>query len=592
MNISPQSAFLATVTRIKHPTITVITFISLLLSLCAAFSSYAHGNAHQHSKHKNVMPADESTSLLVHNINGYTFTTDRKLQRFSSMLIRHGKIHEIGDNLLKKYQDQKITRLNGQGRTVLPGMTDAHGHILGLGFNRMNVDVRGLTSAQATAKKVADYANQNPQQQWIKGRGWNQVLWPSKQFPTANDLDEVIADRPVMLTRVDGHASWLNTKALQLAGINSSTISPEGGEIIKDENGQPTGILIDNAMNLVEKKLPKPTNKEKQMALDIASKHLLALGVTSVHDAGIDHNTYHLYKDKAANNTLDMRIYAMISANDPHFETMLEKGHVKDEADFLSIRSVKIYGDGALGSRGAALLKPYQDQPDNHGLLVTSQTQLRQLMQQTLAHNFQINLHAIGDRANRIALDEFSFAFKQNPANQALRHRVEHAQVISVDDIPRFKALNIIPSMQPTHATSDMNMAGDRVGKQRLAGAYAWQTLLKQNSVIALGSDFPIELANPFFGIHAAVTRQNRDNQPVNGWIPEEAMTVAQAVRGFTIDAAYAAHQEHSLGGLETGKWADFIMVDRDIFTIPTNELWKTQVLETWVAGKRIQNTQ
>jgi predicted amidohydrolase YtcJ len=281
-----------------------------------------------------------------------------------------------------------------------------------------------------------------------------------------------------------------------------------------------------------------------------------------------------------------MRIYPMIAATSAQLNQLLEKGHVQDQNDWLSVRSVKLYGDGALGSRGAALLQPYSDDPDNSGLLVTREQDLKPLFDLVLGNGFQLNFHAIGDKANRLALDQFADSFKRI-GGKSLRNRVEHAQVINVDDIPRFKTLNIIPAMQPTHATSDMNMAEDRVGADRLKGAYAWQTFLKQGSPVAFGSDFPVELSNPFFGLHAAVTRQDRNNSPNKGWIPSEAVTVKQAFRGFTLDAAYAAHQENILGGLTEGKWADFILIDQDVFTISPQDIWKTQVLETWIAGEK-----
>jgi len=527
-----------------------------------------------------------ATPTIVTNVNGYTYTNTGELKTFSELVFENGKILATGANLQQRFQAAK--QVDGKGKTLLPGITDGHGHFIGLGFNLLNVDVRDVTSARATAAKVAEYAKTNPNLNWIKGRGWNQVLWQGKQFPNAKDLDEVINDRPVVLDRVDGHAIWVNSKAMELAGIDGNTLAPKGGEIVKDEYGNPTGIFIDNAENLIKSKIPQPTKQETQAAYNKVSEHLLKLGITSMHDAGISHDDYHLFIDQVAQGNAKVRIYGMLSAADPHLDTMLERGYISDNKDMLSIRSVKIYGDGALGSRGAALLKPYSDDPHNSGLLVTQPKELRQLYQQILAHKFQINIHAIGDRANRLALDEFEFAFKTQPYSKKLRHRVEHAQVINVNDIPRFKQLGILPSMQPTHATSDKNMAEDRVGKERLKGAYAWQSFVKQGSKVIAGSDFPVELANPFYGLHAAVTRQDRNNQPESGWLKHEALDIKQAFKAFTIDAAYGAHQEKTLGGLEPGKWADFILVDRDIFEINPQELWKTQVLETWVAGKQI----
>lgn len=528
---------------------------------------------------------------ILKNVNGYTYTTNEALIQFDTLAFKEGKVLAIGDSkLLTQYPN--ATSIDGKGKTLIPGLVDGHGHLLGLGFNILNVDVRDIASAKLTAQKVAKYATKNKQLAWIKGRGWNQEIWDSNEYPTAKQLDEYISDRPVYLSRVDGHAAWLNTKALEVAGITRDTISPAGGEIIKDENGEPTGVLIDNAEALLLDKIPAPTKEEMKLALNTASEHLLSLGITSMHDAGIDLATYNLYNEQADAEALKVRIYGMLAATDPNLSSMLKNGYISKQDDFLSIKSVKIYGDGALGSRGAALLKPYHDDEHNKGLLVTSKEKLTPLFDEILDHRFQINIHAIGDRANRIALDEFERVFKLPHAElidgAALRHRVEHAQVVHPEDIPRFKTLNIIPSMQPTHATSDKTMAPKRIGEERLKGAYAWQTFIKQGTKIVAGSDFPVELANPFFGVHAAVARQDRDNQPNGGWIMEEAMTIEQAFKAFTIDAAYGAHQDHIIGGLQAGKYADFVILDRDIFKTDPKDLWKIKVLETWTSGQQV----
>lgn len=520
------------------------------------------------------------------NANGYTIGKDEALVRFSSMLIEDGKVVSISiDKAPEVISGANI--IDVKNRTLLPGLIDAHGHLLGLGATLLQVDVRDITSAKKTAQKVQKYAKQNHELKWITGRGWNQVLWPDKNFPTADVLDEYVNNKPVWLRRVDGHAGWANSEALAIAGITKDTIDPQGGKILRDKDGNPSGVLIDNAMYLLEKHLPKNNEDFLAASLEAAGEHLLGLGITSMHDAGINHDVYHFYQQRAEQGSLPVRIYPMISATDERLVDMLKAGYVEDDSGFLSIRSVKAYGDGALGSRGAALKQPYADAHDNTGLLVTRKSDIKPLFDLVLKHNFQLNFHAIGDRANQIALDQYEDTFSR-VGGKSLRHRVEHAQIIDVADIPRFKSLGIIPSMQPTHATSDMNMAEDRVGKARLEGSYAWQTFLQQGSRLAFGSDFPVELANPFFGLHAAVTRQDRENQPKNGWIPEQALTVEQAFKAFTYDAAYAAHQEQQLGSLTKGLWADFIIIDKDIFTIAPSDIWKAQVLETWIAGEQV----
>lgn len=521
----------------------------------------------------------------IFNVKGYTLDNTGQLLTFTSMVFDGGKVLQIGGpELAANYPH--ATQIDGLNKTLLPGLIDAHGHVMSLGETLLEIDLRDVQSASAAAQQVSKYANAHPELQWITGGGWNQVLWPDKEFPTAQQLDEYVNDRPVILSRVDGHGSWVNSKALAIAGITKETLDPPGGKIIRDAKGNPTGVLIDRADNLVWTHLPNTSEAAMKSKLDVASEHLLSVGITSVHDAGVDEAIYDYYQKRQAENTLSLRFYPMISAGAPHLKAMLEKGFIQDQYDFLSIRSVKAMADGALGSRGAALLAPYRDAPDNSGLLVMRQQDYKPLFDLVLSHRFQLNVHAIGDRANRMVLDQFADSFKQ-VGGQNLRNRIEHAQVVALEDIPRFKSLNIIPSMEPTHATSDKNMAEDRIGAKRLKGAYAWQTFLKQGSPLAFGSDFPVELANPFYGLHAAVTRQDRQNQPVDGWIPEEALSLQQAFRAFTLDAAYAAHQEKVLGGLTPGKWADFILVDQNIFEISPKNIWKTQVSETWIGGAR-----
>lgn len=524
-----------------------------------------------------------SASTLIENVRGYTLNEMGELVQFKRILLNHGKVISLDPTSVPN----KAEVIDGRNAVMLPGLIDAHGHLLGLGGNLLEVDLRDSKTMSQAAKWVADYALAHMDQDWIKGRGWNQELWSDRSFPTAKALDKVIAQKPVWLSRVDGHAAWVNTKALQLAGITRDTQDPVGGQILRDSQGNPTGVLIDNAMDLVAAVMPTESTRQYQAQLNAAGEHLLSVGITAMHDAGVSHHVYDFYLARAAAQTLPVRIYAMLSATDPQLDEMLDTGIIRSADDFLSIRSVKAYGDGALGSRGAALLKPYSDAPHQHGLLLTQPDDFPKIFQKVLGAGFQLNFHAIGDKANRMVLDEFEKTFA-SVGGQSLRNRVEHAQVINVNDLPRFAKLNVLPSMQPTHATSDMNMAEARIGKARMAGAYAWKTLIDSGIPMPLGSDFPVELANPFYGLHAAVTRQDRNNQPLKGWYPEQALTVRQAFKGFTLDAAYAAHMEDALGTLTPGKWADFILVDQDIFTVTPQDIWKTKVMQTWLAGEKV----
>lgn len=532
-----------------------------------------------------LLNAAQAKPVLVDNIKGYGFDDQRQLVKFSQLVFddASGKVLARGDNLATTYQD--ATLLDGAGQTLLPGLIDGHGHVLGLGQNLAQAELRDTASEAQAVARVAAFARQNPQAQWILGRGWNQVLWPTQQFPGRALLDEAVADKPVWLSRVDGHAGWANSKALQLAGITKNSIDPPGGQILRDATGEPTGVLIDNAMLLLEKHIPQANEAERIAALDTAFKHLLSLGITSTHDAGIDAANLASYQALRQQNQLPLRVYPMLSATDPQLPKLLKAGIIDDPLDFLDVRAVKIYGDGALGSRGAALLAAYSDKADTRGLLVTQPDQLTAIMQQTIQAGFQANVHAIGDHANQLALDRFE-QLQDAKSRAASRHRIEHAQIIAPKDLPRFAKLQVLPSMQPTHATSDKNMAADRLGVARLRGAYAWRSLVDDNNRIIGGSDYPVELANPFYGLHAAVTRQDQQNQPPGGWLPEQKLTLTEALRSFTTDAAYGAFQERAMGSLAVGMWADFILIDRDIFSIPAEQIWQSQVLATYVAGE------
>ncbi len=521
---------------------------------------------------------------VLHNVTGYTLTGDG-LRSFSALAFGDdGRVLATGDaGLLTEFADAGHT--DGLGRFVLPGLIDAHGHVSNLGVLLVSLDLKGTPSLDAARTSIAGFAEANPAARWIQGRGWNQVLWPVKEFPTAADIDVVVNDRPVWMERVDGHAGWANSMTLEIAGIDDATPDPPGGKILRDSRGKATGVLIDNAMDLVESRIPPPDKNEIRESYRRAIAALVRLGLTGVHDAGVSLPQAEVYLSMADDGELDMRIYVMLEG----------AGEVLDAigspitaygSDRLDIAAVKLYTDGALGSRGAALLEPYSDDPENRGLMRWDEAQLLAFTRKSINLGFQACIHAIGDAGNRLALDALEAAQGGKPS--PLRNRVEHAQIVALEDIPRFAELGVIASMQPAHATSDMNMAEDRVGPERIQGGYAWRRLLDSGAIIAAGSDFVVEDANPFLGLYAAVTRQDRDGLPAGGWYAEQALTRVEALHAFTLAAAYAAQREDRLGSLETGKWADFIIVDRDYFEIPATEIDDIKVLETWVGGKRV----
>ena len=496
-------------------------------------------------------------TTIVSNVKGYTLTDSGKLQSFSHIQFTNDKIDSIFNTLDRTNLSENVKVIDGKGKTMLPGLIDAHGHVLSYGLSLLRADLTTSQNATDAVQHTVKYAAANPGINWIQGRGWNQELWPDKQFPTAEILDRNFPNKPVWLRRIDGHAGWANSKAMALAGINKQTKSPVGGEIIKDAQGNPTGVFVDNAMALIENKISALTAKEQRFALAKAMNSLASLGLTSIHDAGIDSKNLELFKQMANENELPIRINAMLYLPSPSWQDRLSEGTFSTPDHMLNFNSVKIQADGALGSRGAALIEDYSDKHGHRGLLLHSSKDLTNYVEFAMDKGFQVNTHAIGDDANAQVLDLYQSLINKTKT-RALRHRVEHAQVLRLSDIPRFSELGVIASMQATHATSDKNMAEDRLGKDRILGAYAWRKLLDANATIAAGSDFPVEPPNPFFGLHASVTRQDRQNSPDNGWMPDQKMTRAEALRSFTLDAAFAGRQEQILGTLTEGKKADF----------------------------------
>lgn len=532
--------------------------------------------------------ASAIADTALHNVQGYTSSMDGIVEFTVLVFDEDGRVVATGDeSLLEHHVD--ASKIDGDGRVVLPGLIDAHAHVYSYGLLKNNLDLAGTPSVDAAVASIAAYATSKPHTRWILGRGWNQVLWPVKEFPNAGQIDKVVPDRPVWLRRVDGHAGWANSATLKLAGIDSGTPDPVGGKIVRDENGHATGILIDRAMDLIEKHIPQPDKSDIRTAIRSAIDALLAEGMTSVHDAGIDTTNAEVYLSMADDGELGMRIYAMTGGAGDVLDAIGEPIYAYGN-DRLEIASVKLYTDGALGSRGAAMIEPYSDDPENRGLPFWTQSELDAMVRKANGMGFQVGIHAIGDLGNRMALNSFERVQGGKPS--PLRNRIEHSQIVTLEDIPRFAELGVVASMQATHATSDKNMAEDRIGPDRILGGYAWRRMLDAGVVLANGSDFPVELSNPFHGLYATVTRQGRDGEPEGGWYADQALTRAEALLSFTLAAAYAARQEDRLGSLEPGKWADFIIIDRDYFTIPASEIDDIVVLETWVGGHQAYQRQ
>jgi predicted amidohydrolase YtcJ len=528
-----------------------------------------------------------AADVIIQNARIYTVARSRP--QATAVAIRGGRFVAVGDAAdVAPLKGPHTTVVDLGGRTVVPGLIDAHGHFTGLGASLGMLDFRGVRSYDEIVAMVKARAATARPGEWILGRSWDQNLWPEKTFPTHDKLDAAAPDNPVYLTRVDGHAGLANRKAMAIAGVTKDTPDPAGGRIIRDAAGNPTGTFVDGAQGLIDDKIPPET--EAQLTDDIrrADAECHRVGLTMVHDAGNPKRVIDLYAKLIDEGVLQTRIYAMARGTLEELQPIFARGPILNHHDFhLVVRAIKLYADGALGSRGAALLEPYSDDPGNRGLLVTPPDVI---YQETLAASkagFQTCIHAIGDRANREVLDVFERVQREVPGSKALRMRDEHAQILDAADIPRFAELGVIASMQPTHCTSDMPWAPARLGAERIAeGAYVWQKLMKSGVTVAGGSDFPVEQPNPMLGLYAAITRQDVHGNPPGGWQPDQRMSRLEALEAFTINAAYAAHLEHELGTIEPGKLADLVVLSGDVMTEAAPKIPTTTVLRTMIGGK------
>lgn len=541
-----------------------------------------------------VAAAEPPTVYLNANIR----TMNPAQPRAEAMAARDGILLAVGssDEVLAAARegDLEPTIVDLRGRTVLPGLIDAHGHMTGLGALAHGVlDLSSARSFDEVVQAVARAAERTPPGEWILGARWDHESWADRALPTHTLLSQRVPHHPVWLRRVDGHAGLANARAMELAGIAPQTPDPPGGEIMRNADGEPTGLLIDNAMHLIEQRIPPEARGRPEDLILKAQELCLAAGLTGVHDAGVSPAEIELYQQLERDGRLKLRIYAMVSA--PYAMRWFEE-HGIYEGERLTVRAAKLYMDGAMGSRGAWLLEPYSDRPTGPdgtpytGLAVSTPQFIEEVARHALRHGYQVCTHAIGDRANREVLDAYVRAIQAHVHGTIPEHRfrIEHAQLLAPSDIPRFAAWRVIASMQPTHCTSDMRWVEARVGRERAAGAYAWASLLFSGAIIAGGSDFPVESHNPFLGIYAAVTRQDLEGRPEGGWFPRERVLRGDALQMFTRHAAYAAFQEHRLGSLEKGKAADFIVVDRDVMTCPERDIPATRVLRTVIAGETV----
>ena len=529
---------------------------------------------------KPEQPAD----LVI--LGGDIHTVDPDRPRASALAVRGTRIVAVGDkDDVQGFIGDKTELIELKGASVTPGLTDAHCHLYSLGAQLAGgIDLRGLRSAKDVADKVAAAAADKPAGEWLLGRGWDQNLWSEKEFPTAAIMDKAVKKHLVAVRRVDGHAVWVNKAVMKKAGITKKTKDPPGGKIVRDRRGQPTGVFIDAAMALIDQHIPAPAQEIVEQRILYAAEQALAAGITTVHEMGISDEVADVYRRLAQEERLPLRVYAFLSGN---LETALSLADRRPDIDetgeaMFVMRAIKLFADGALGSRGAALLAPYSDDPGNSGLWQESAEDLKRAAEAIAAAGWQVGVHAIGDAANRAVLDAFTAASAKHKGEN-LRMRVEHAQVIAPEDLARFATLEVIASMQPTHATSDMPWAEARLGPERIRGAYAWRALLDSGARIAGGSDFPVEKVSPLLGIHAAVNRTDESGEPKGGWYPEQSMELEEAIDAFTFEGAYAAFAEGQRGRIKPGFIADITIYDRKL---QGDTLLKTGIARTIVGGK------
>jgi predicted amidohydrolase YtcJ len=523
---------------------------------------------------------------LVDNVNGYTLRSDGRLFRFTGLVLTDdGRVKQLlrrGD----RRPERPRWLLNGRGRTLIPGLIDAHGHVMGLGFNALQLDLSATRSLEEAQRRIAEYAAANPTPRWIVGRGWNQERWGLGRFPTAADLDAVVRDRPVWLERVDGHAGWANSAAMREAGITAATEAPQGGRIERTGNA-PSGIFVDRAMALMERAVPPPLPIQRDRALARAQEILLSNGLTSTADMGTSAEDWSVMRRAGDAGQLNVRILSYASGIENLLATAGTRRSPWLYDGRLRMVGVKLYLDGALGSRGAWLKQPYRDAPGQRGLPLVTDTVLKNLMSRAAMDGFQVAVHAIGDAANAQlleAIEELADTYRGDR-----RWRIEHAQIVDPADLPRFARHGIIASMQPVHQTSDMRMAEARMGLERLQGAYAWRSMIDNRVPLAFGSDFPVESPNPFHGLAVAISREDEAGNPPGGWMPQQRVSLEQAFNAFTRGAAHAAFAEDRLGSLEPGRMADFLFIDRDIFDgADQRRIRETQVVETWLGGRKV----